>query len=544
MLRKLCFIVLLFSNSILGIAQQENKILHTNKSKIHHIIDDIRKEEWHIAPSLKPDILNLYDLNKKTINVKFISDIDSVEFMVELNTPIDFIILYNNDTAYTRINFTNTFPNNISTADKLFALSMFWSEVKYNFVFYDQLLFDWDSLYQAFIPLVMKTTNDIEYMELMALFSGSLQDGHTNIYFSDFVLPYRDYIPMSVRYFNDTLRIVRVSSNIAETYPLGSKILKINGIDTEEYMSRFVTPYVASRYKPTQQSLSATSLLSAKRLDHELILTYQTPEGEIKTNSPERNGEKYRRPSVGYESQYDSSPINISWMESEQKIALLSLNTFSPFNDYIQKYFEKHKDTLYSADGIIIDLRQNGGGSTDVAIYFLKHIIKDPYFLMYGAEARINNSSKKANGNYIPANEDFYKMRAYETHSSDTIWIEDSIRRFNCPIVVLFSTYTVSAAEDFLIMLYEREDRPLFIGQPSFGSTGGPLVLWDWPIENSFARVCARRILYPYSGKPFIEGVKPDILVEYSFEEFVSGQDKEIECAIEKLKKQIEKSGN
>lgn len=72
----------------------------------------------------------------------------------------------------------------------------------------------------------------------------------------------------------------------------------------------------------------------------------------------------------------------------------------------------------------------------------------------------------------------------------------------------------------FLIMLKERPDRPLFIGRTTMGSTGSPLVLDKWN-NTGFARICTLRALYPYSLKPFTEGIKPDISVEYSFDELL-----------------------
>ena len=97
----------------------------------------------------------------------------------------------------------------------------------------------------------------------------------------------------------------------------------------------------------------------------------------------------------------------------------------------------------------------------------------------------------------------------------------------------------MSAAEDFLIDLYKIPNRPVIIGRPSYGSTGSPLVLWDWPDENGFGRICTRRVLFPYFLKPFTEGIMPDILVDYTFEEFMLGKDKDIEIAVKELEKQL-----
>jgi C-terminal processing protease CtpA/Prc len=343
---------------------------------------------------------------------------------------------------------------------------------------------------------------------------------------------------MSARYFNDELYIINVNESLSVTFPVGSKILEINGLKTDEYMRKYIAPYINSDYEPTVQLLAASALLAAKLPTDTLVIKYQTPENTILVNPLPRDGRsRENKPSVGYQPKYRNVPIEITWQEND--IAVLAFNTFNERNGELKALFEKLKDTLYHAKGIVIDLRNNRGGSTNVAWHLLQYIIKDNYFLNFAWQTRMNDGVKKANGNFIKANEDFYKGMAYRTVPAETVFIPDSIKRFDVPIVVLFSTMTVSAAEDFLIILYERPDRPMFIGQPSFGSTGSPLVVWGFP-DNGFARVCARRVLFPYSMKPFTEGIQPDISVNYTFDEFISGKDKDMEVAVQELQKQIQ----
>ncbi|MDR1974331.1 MAG: hypothetical protein LBQ31_06610, partial [Bacteroidales bacterium] len=148
------------------------------------------------------------------------------------------------------------------------------------------------------------------------------------------------------------------------------------------------------------------------------------------------------------------------------------------------------------------------------------------------AQTRINNGAGKANGNWMEEYEDFYLMKAYETDSAEWIAVDSGIKRYQMPVVILVSENTASAAEDFLIMLYEWENRPLIIGRPTLGSTGSPLVV-SLP-EDGYAKICTRRCLFPYSMKPF-NYIQPDIEITYTFEEYVNGKDKELEKALEIL---------
>jgi carboxyl-terminal processing protease len=518
-------------------AQNAKQVLHSNSKSIKYFVNGV-KDDWRVEPSVKIDYLKLYSATEKTKKVKFVSDIDSIEFTVKANKPVNFaIVVKNNDTAFTAINFTNAFENTLNTADKVYALSLFWSEVKYNFAFIDEIKFNIDSLYKAYIPKVAATKNDYEFYDLMKLFVGSFKDRHTNISYNN-AFPYIDYISMTAGYFGNDLYLINVRSDLAKTYPVGSKIVKINGLPAKEYMAKYVEPYILSDFPSTLKYLSASQLFAAKPYKDSMAITYQTPSGKILTNTPPRDGKtKSNIEVLGHPYPRLSKPFEISW--KEDSIAVLGLNTFNDTRDELIPYFDKIKDTLYSAKGIVIDLRQNRGGSTEVAWHIIKHMIKDTYFLNYAWQTRINSGVKRANGDYIKANRDFLNYSAYQTFRADTVFIPDSIKRFNVPMVVIFSEMTVSAAEDFLIILKERKDRPMFIGRPSFGSTGSPLVLRNLS-SNGSARICTRRVLFPYSLKPFNEGIVPDIIVDYSFNEFMTPDlDKEINTAIEELKKQM-----
>jgi C-terminal processing protease CtpA/Prc len=517
-------------------AQYNKTVMYSNQKIITLFIGE-GKNDWTITPSPKPDIFRMYSANEKSKKFRFVSDVDSIEFIAEINKPVHFSIIYNGDTAYTAVEFIDYIPSTLTDADKLHALSLFWSEAKYNFAFIDKLTFNLDSLYKAYIPKVLATANDYEFYDAMQLFAGCFKDAHTNVYYNEFG-SYTDYISVTARYFGDELYLVNAREDIEKQFPVGSKILEINNMPVAEYMEKYVEPYIESDFEPTLKVLSASKLFASNLYSHVITVKYQTPENKIKVYTLPRDGNAKSGKSVGYQHKYSEKSIEIQW--EKENIAVLKFNTFYDYNGQLIPYFEQLKDTLYTASGIIVDLRQNRGGGTNIAWHLLQYIIKEPYFLNFAWQTRVNDGVKKANGNWITEYEDFYKNAAYSTVPADTIFIPDSIKRFDAPIIVLFSTMTVSAAEDFLIILNEHPNRPLFIGQPSFGSTGSPLVLPEF-LDNGIARICTRRVLFPYSLKPFTEGIQPDIHVTYTFDEFMSGRDKYLEVAVEELEKQIKK---
>lgn len=527
---------LVFSLVELSVFSIQQVTIHSSRKHITLMIES-GKNDWTITPELKPDYLILYSETFKRRKIRFITDIDSATFIVKVNKPVKLAMVLNNkDTAQVVINFSNKTPNTLSNKDKVYALSSFWSETKYNFAFIDRLTFNLDSLYQSYIPKVLATHTDYDFYDQMELFAASLKDLHSGVFYR-MKGTYSNYIPLSARYFGDSLYIVNVREDLVKQYPLGSQILKINDLPMQEYLKKNVETYVCSGYRPTVKEISASRLFGSDLSSKKITITYKTPDGRVLTNTPPRNGNSVDGKYLGPTPKWWNKSVELFW--EKNKIARLAFNTFYP-KDRLMKMFESIKDTLYSAKGIIIDLRANGGGDTSTGWDLLRYVIKDPYFLTYAWQTRINSGVKKANGNYIKTNEDYYKNKAYQTFAADTVWIPDSVKRFNVPMAVLISERTCSAAEDFLIVLKERKDRPVFIGRPSMGSTGSPLVLDKFP-ENGFAKVCTRRVLFPYSKKPFNEGIVPDILVDYTLDEYLNQtNDKDVDAAVELLSRQLE----
>ncbi|MDR2835659.1 MAG: hypothetical protein LBV69_05600 [Bacteroidales bacterium] len=532
MTKKLIIILILSNFTFISFAQYDKIFLYSNKKTIEFNING-GKNDWIISQQAEPDIYSMYNKTGTNYHIKFISDVDSLEFDLKTNTAKYFSIIYNNDTVKTGVELSDQIKNSLNDNEKIFALSLLWEEIKYNFAFIDKITFDIDSLYKEYISQVISTKNDYELYKILRRFTSCFKDAHTQVVFSK-TGTYTNYSPLSLKYFGKDLCIISVREDLEKTFPLGSKILEINNLQTDTYIKKFVEPYLYSDVEITKKNMVAYYLCSSRLDADTLIYKYQTPNGEIRKNIVPNDGNTKMGNYLGYKYKYPRKNVEITWLKDS--IAVLIFNTFSELNGKNINDFESIKDSLYLAKGIIVDIRQNGGGSTSVAWHLLQYIVKDSYFLNFAWQTRINNGVKRATGNFKEENKDYYNLNAYETFLPDTIYISDTIKRFNVPLVILISNNTASAAEDFLIDLYEIPNRPLLIGQPTLGSTGSPLMVWGFPLEG-YARVCARRVLYPYSLKPFTEGVMPDIFIDYSFNEYMSQEDKEIERAIIEIKK-------
>lgn len=496
---------------------------------------------WQILPERNPDRLHLYCFNDKN-KVVFQTNIDTATFWATKNDTIKFnIILNSKDTAHTEIVGIKDLPDKISKEDKLYWLSQIWSETKYNFVNMDQLTLNFDSLYKAYIPEVIATRNDYDYYKVLKRFVANLHDGHTEVFDNGQFYLYTDYIPLLFQDFNKKVYIacVRKMPEQDSTW-VGAELIEIEGIPTAQYLKTKVFPYISAS---TEQHLWMQGVfnLHSNLRDKPFKGTIKKSDGKIVQIHLQRNGEAIRTDHEQYWGILPSSPqnlVDINWIDN---IAVVTFNSFSPDNKAIAA-FDKIAKELYKAKGVIIDLRKNGGGSTQVAWHLQKYLTKGKYFLNYAWESRINDGVRKANGNWQEEYKDYFLNKAYRFEKSDTIFVPDTLQRINCPTAILIGRFTFSAAEDFLVNIYETPNRPMLIGEPTGGSTGSPLVVNGLP-GGGYVRLCTRRICYPISKKRFVnEGIKPDIEVKQTIEDYLKRKDPVLDRAIQEIKNNIQKT--
>jgi carboxyl-terminal processing protease len=531
-MRRLFFIIpliLLFS-----CVEKQNDTFYSTKKSINILVNG-NQTDWRISPEVNPDQFLVYCTKEKN-EVIFQTDIDTVSFYISNNDTIRFnIILNSSDTAQTEIIGIKELPNKITDEEKLYWLSQIWSEIKYNFVNIDQLDFDLDSLYKTLIPEVLSSTNDYEYYQILKKFTAALSDGHTQVSDRGQFYAFSDYIPLSLQDFNEKVYIthVRKDINLDSTW-IGAELIEIEDIPTVDYLEKNIFPYISAS---TEQHLWMQAVFKVQNGFKDQLFrgTIKNVDGTIEKIELKRNGETTRTPNDewwGKPRNHSRNIVDLDW--EDNNIAVISFNRFSP-EDKAIKEFDAIAGKIGKAKGVIIDLRKNGGGSTGVAWHLQKYLTKGNSFLNYAWETRISDGVRKANGNWIDEYKDYYLNKALRFEKPEVVSVSDTLSRIKCPTVILISRFTFSAAEDFLVNIYEVPDRPKIIGEETGGSTGSPLVVPGLP-GGGYARICTRRICYPISGKRFVNnGVKPDIEVKQTINDYLNDKDVVLEKAIEEI---------
>lgn len=380
-------ILILIGFNLLGQDYSKTTLLSGNQNIKYYI--DNKKNAWGIMPEVNPDRLTVYCKNK-TKNIVFKSDMDSVRFNLTGGDTIRFRIKLQKtgEFANTEIVGVNELPNTINLKDKFYYLSLLWSEAKYNFVSMDKITFSWDSLYSSYIEKLPELKNDYEYYRLLQSFYAKLNDGHTQVSSGGQFSAFTDYFSALFVVVNKKVYMVNIrkDAGVDSTW-LGAELIKINDIPTHKYLTDSVFPYISastSKHRFMQAIYRLHADLSVK----DFYGTIKKKSGEeMKLHLP-RNGEETRHLNIdswkaGIEREYDD--VSFKWLKDS--IAYIAINRFT---DNIVPKFDSFVPEIKKSKALIIDIRYNGGGGTDVAWHIQSHLSKEDYFLNFAWETRIN----------------------------------------------------------------------------------------------------------------------------------------------------------
>ena len=424
-----------------------------------------------------------------------------------------------------------THPQDLSVEEKLYGLSLIWKEASYNFAFFDQVPdLDFDAAYQEYIPNVIASENTFEYYRELQKFIALLEDGHTNVYMPEGLASgYVDWPSVNLAEADHQAVVVGVEKSLEDQVPLGSVILSVDGVSTETYIKTRIFPYIATSTDQIRWTRGVRNMLDGEQ-GSTVKLTLRTPDGEEKTaklirHSNTRSNEmtllSMPRP--------NGELLEFRWLDNG--IAYLALNAFHD-PAILDQFYDVYED-IKKSEGLIIDLRFNGGGDSYIAEEIISHFSDTE---LKGAVWRTPKhiAAFAVWGKGHEPMKEYAERNAWESGEMSILSpAEDS---HVIPTAVLISRNTGSAAEDFLIYADTLEHFTT-IGENTYGSTGQP-AFYDLP-GGGKVRICTKRDTYP-DGRDFVGyGIKPDIYIQRTPELLISGEDVVLDGAIEYLSNKI-----
>jgi C-terminal processing protease CtpA/Prc len=396
--------------------------------------------------------------------------------------------------------------NALTNEEKIEALSKVWYEAKFNFANFDKVPYlNWDSVYKAFIPIILATKNIHETYRVLQQMNQLLRDGHSRIieplyYF----LRENDNLPFICKYIDGKVVVVK---NLSNELPYsnvkeGWVVTAINHIPVQEYIRKNISPYL--HFSTTQDSISR-------------IYTYELFKGYRGSKVQVTFLNNQQRPIVQQFQRSDNFKLPIiTFLTLPNNIGYLQINSFE--TDEITKTFDSLFSAITSTKALIIDVRLNGGGNSNVGYEILGCLTKQPFM-----------TSLNVLHTYQPAQR-AWGNGAIHVQLELNDWKPYKKLLYEKPVILLTSAATYSAAEDFTIA-FKQMNRGKIFGEPTGGSTGQPLG-YNLP-GGGLGFICTKRDVMA-NGTEFVGvGIMPDFIINPTLAGIQNGKDEVLEAALQ-----------
>lgn len=271
--------------------------------------------------------------------------------------------------------------------------------------------------------LLYKFTDSITHTDAVFIFSrlgAALDEGHVGLVSSkitDSLYNQSLRFPFQLQKVTEDAWIIAYDISSAQKLEMNDRVSAINDIPVSELNKRFTSLFGGlESWKREQIAYYSKKLLFLSGISSPFHI-----------DAVKENGSKVRFTVEGFHrSQTDSitkvltakmsnqsnKPYEFSWLKDG--IGYLNYRSMRddatlPFDQFLKNVFSSLKDS--SSKGLIIDLRENGGGDSQLGEQLLAHFNKKPYILAGGMKWKISSHYKtflKSAKNYNEADHKFY----------------------------------------------------------------------------------------------------------------------------------------
>jgi hypothetical protein len=336
----------------------------------------------------------------------------------------------------------------------------------------------------------------------------------------------------------------------------GNEIVAINGITTDsmlKYSKRFIT---TDGYNQTGKDHYIkygfnTYYLSLFGRPDTFTVEYIRKDTLRKVTYPAYKAKSL--PSIPVGGKDDSlytlhrrAKMKYRFVDDEKKTMVLKITSFSrkAFARSYHKVFRKLKKN--DSENLVIDLRNNGGGSLENSYRLLSYLLDTAQTQTLRTAIRSYPYKRYTNGNFVFKLMRFgFKLIAKKRTINDTDNFVYTIRpvkkyHYNKKVFVLVNGGSFSAS--CLVAAYLKyHNRATFIGEETAGAAegcnAGITPYYKLPNTKIRVRMPAFRIVHDVEPVITGHGIIPDFRVEYTIRDFLNRRDLEMEKAMELIKK-------
>lgn len=401
-------------------------------------------------------------------------------------------------------------PELNANAWKRDAFESVWNTV--NDKYYDPKLngVDWLAARATYEPQVLNADSDDRYWELLDKMTGELKDSHTRVQGPKQVAQQRDHethsLGLAFLEINNTLV---VTSTHVESDPWWAGVrpgMAIKSIDGEPALALYhrLVAEVRDASTPWARTRGAMRKIVAGDPDTKITMTFTRMDGSEITATMKRR--KFLTPPVMTQRVL---PSGFGYLRFSNFVGSME-------NDILQAI-----TAMKDGPGMIIDLRNNGGGSMGMSSTLVTKFLSEKH-----KGARLLTRSGKP-----------VTLAFIDTMDMQPEFGGHQAGAYTKPLVILTNEASASASELFSSALQDL-GRATVIGQRSCGCALGYLGYADLPGGGQLAY--SELGFVSFKGKRIEgEGVKPDVAIKLTREDILLNRDRTLEAAESFLQQKI-----
>jgi len=461
----------------------------------------------------------------------------------------------------------------LSVEERLYGLSLIWRRTAEMSPFFAALPddFDWDALYVQYMSKVINAQDMVEYYETLNRFLNHLGDGKSSVSFpAAYGQSYA--FPLAMRFIEGRYIVFAANSNYTDV-PLGSEIVYVNETAIGDYLEKNYGDMFSNR-TPTVRENRLVNHLTAGPRAKTMTLQAITPDGDVISETidflplTDELMAAFNQLEMLHVSQLGEGATFIengaAAMVYEGDIHHIVIATFQnpALPEAVKDYIESVADT---AQAFILDIRQNGGGASDMVILsqfadprefkisYAYRQVRDAGVMMLAAtlnwaemndmqlpdglwEMTVHGYSAHQGMDMLNSRhlEQLYDIDGMDMWDADFLY-EQSLRLFDIPVVILVDYQSASAAESFVIAA-QGVNNFTIMGTNTTGMAGDTpgFMLPGGGILN----LNTVKQLAPNGQIINNYGLSPDIWVEQTVVDLLEGRDTQLMAALEYLMEQ------
>lgn len=420
--------------------------------------------------------------------------------------------------------------NDFSNLDYGEAFEAMFSKVSKEYPFTEEKGIDWHELQDKFLGRAKRATGENDFYKIVQEFSQSFPDGHANVSFNSdiFYEQYGGGFGLLLSELSDG-RVI--ATEVLPDLPAdeagikaGAEIIEWDGKPVSDAISEVIPGFGPYSTQHTKR-VSQTGFLTRTSPQSKVTVTFVNPDETREKQVDMRTTMEYDtvfRLIGSFNEDLLALPIEGKFLE-DSGLGYVRISTFSDDYQLMARLWEHNISSLLEeqVSGVIIDLRNNSGGSLGLALDFAGYFFDEEFPLYQSAYF----SNKTGN---------------FEVQKHPAI-VRPAPSYYEGVIAVLIGPDCVSACEGFAYAL-SSGGRSILVGHYPTAGAFGEVGRGQYKLPGDISMQFPTGRPETLNGELLIEGkgVTPDIVVPISFESAMGEIDAVLTAAIQAVLEKID----